>query len=310
MALARAITWVESTRPDHRQAADKLLQALLSQPLKGALRIGVTGPPGAGKSSLIERFGLYALKAGLRLAVLAIDPVSPLGGGALLGDKTRMPDLARRPEVFIRPSPAASHAANLARRSWETLILLEAADFELIFIETVGSGQSGVEIADLVDMIWLVITPGGGDELQGIKRGIMELADLVLINKADGPLEEAAKRTRVDYQRALDLLGRRNEFWQPQALQCSAQTGLNMPEIEAALNIFTASLNQPGRKAALRAQQARACLQHEMIEAIFQYLKANPKLRMALTEAERLVADGKTTPWAAMHGVLDQVFAS
>ncbi len=192
-ALARAVTLVESTRPDHRRAAEALIGALLPA-TGGATRIGITGPPGAGKSTFIERFGLAGIARGHRIAVLAVDPGSQRGGGAILGDKTRMAELARAPSAFIRPSSAGKQKGGVARRTREAILVCEAAGFDTVLVETVGAGQSETAVADMVDMFLLILPPAAGDELQGIKRGIIELADLVLVNKADGALVDHASR--------------------------------------------------------------------------------------------------------------------
>jgi len=201
-ALARAITLVESSRPDHRDRAERLIEALLPETGE-AVRIGISGPPGAGKSTFIERFGLAGIALGRRIAVLAVDPASKRGGGAILGDKTRMAELARAAEAFIRPSSAGDSRGGIARRTREAILLCEAAGFDAVFVESIGVGQAETAVAEIVDMFVLILPPAGGDELQGIKRGIVELADLVLVNKADGDLAAAAHRTAADYASAL-----------------------------------------------------------------------------------------------------------
>jgi LAO/AO transport system kinase len=190
-ALARAITLVESVRPDHRAEATRLLDTLKGSG-RSALRIGLSGTPGVGKSTFIEAFGMFLIDQGLRVAVLAVDPSSARSGGSILGDKTRMERLAREPDAFIRPSPAQSHLGGVARRTREAVALCEAAGFDVVLIETVGVGQSETMVAGMADLFLLLIAPAGGDELQGVKRGIMEMADLILVNKADGALKETA----------------------------------------------------------------------------------------------------------------------
>jgi LAO/AO transport system kinase len=206
-ALSRAITLVESTRADHREAARALLDALRGR--GDALRLGLSGPPGVGKSTFIEGFGLRLIARGLRIAVLAVDPSSARSGGSILGDKTRMERLSRAPQAFIRPSPSGGALGGVARRTREASALCEAAGYDAILIETVGVGQSEIMVADMTDVFALLIAPGGGDELQGVKRGVMEIADLVVVNKADGELKKVANRTRADYEGALRLLRRR-----------------------------------------------------------------------------------------------------
>src|SRR6202030_2522909 len=204
-ALARAITLVESSRSDHRDKAERIIEALLPETGK-AVRIGISGPPGAGKSTFIERFGLAGIALGRRIAVLAVDPASKRGGGAILGDKTRMAELARAPEAFIRPSSAGDRAGGVATRTREAILLCEAAGFDAVLVETVGVGQSETAVAEIVDFFVLILPPASGDELQGIKRGVVELADLVLVNKADGELAAAARRSAADYANAVRLL--------------------------------------------------------------------------------------------------------
>src|SRR5690606_29753803 len=204
-ALARAITLVESRRVADQEAAEKLLLAILPQTGR-AVRLGISGTPGVGKSSFIERFGLLLTGQGKKVAVLAIDPSSQLSGGSILGDKTRMEKLARDPNAFIRPTPAGAALGGVARRTREAMLLTEAAGFDVVLIETVGVGQSETTVAGMVDMFLLLLAPGGGDDLQGIKRGIMELADLVIINKADGDLLPKARLAAADYRMALQLM--------------------------------------------------------------------------------------------------------
>jgi len=238
-ALAQAITLVESTHPDHRVQAEDLLAQLLPA-TGGALRLGITGVPGVGKSTFIEAFGAHLIDAGRRVAVLAVDPSSQVNRGSILGDKTRMAELARNPAAFIRPSPAGQTLGGVARRTREAMLVCEAAGFDVVIVETVGVGQSETAVAEMADVFVLLLQPGGGDELQGFKRGIMELADLFVITKADGELEAAAARAAAEYQGALGLLrpgrgdGTASPDWRPPVLQCSAVTGSGIPEVWAA----------------------------------------------------------------------------
>ena len=204
-ALARAITLIESTRPDHRRDAEALLERLLPH-CGGATRLGISGAPGVGKSTFIEAFALALVEAGHKIAVLAVDPSSARGGGAILGDKTRMEDLARGDAAFIRPSPSGGTLGGLARRTREAMLACEAAGYDVVIVETVGVGQSEIAVRDVADMFILLMQPGGGDELQGLKRGIVEIADLLVVTKADGDLEAAAGRARAAYRSALGLL--------------------------------------------------------------------------------------------------------
>src|SRR5689334_1629545 len=253
-ALAQAITLVESTRPDHRERADALLAALLPHTGK-SVRLGITGVPGVGKSTFIERFGLSLLERGRSLAVLAIDPSSKRGGGSILGDKTRMEELSRRTAAFIRPSPAGATLGGVARRTRETMLLVEAAGFDTVIVETVGVGQSETAVADMVDLFIVLLLPAGGDDLQGIKRGVIELADLIVVNKADGDLKATARRSVADYQHALRMLRSPTAGWTPEVTTCSALTGAGVAEIWTVVERFLSAVGRPGI-ARRRAEQA------------------------------------------------------
>jgi len=244
-ALARAITLVESTRADHRAEANALLGALLPHAGK-SVRLGITGVPGVGKSTFIEAFGLHVIGEGHRIAVLAIDPSSKRGGGSILGDKTRMEQLARSEAAFIRPSPAGTTLGGVARRTREAMLVSEAAGFDVILVETVGVGQSETAVADMVDMFLLLLAPAGGDELQGIKRGIVELADLLVVTKADGDLAAAAGRTQAEYQHALRLLRPTVAGWTPSVLLTSAATGKGIAEVWQAVGRYRAAVEKGG----------------------------------------------------------------
>ena len=220
-ALARAITLIESTRSDHHVEANRLLEALMPH-TGNSIRVGISGAPGVGKSTFIEALGNHVIDQGHKVAVLTVDPSSAISGGSILGDKTRMETLARRPEAYVRPSPSGNTLGGVTRRSRETLLLCEAAGFDVIFVETVGVGQSETRVAEMTDMFVLLLQPGAGDELQGIKRGIMELADLVLINKADGPLKRIAEESSVEFRNALRLLRPRIEGWKVPVQTCSS----------------------------------------------------------------------------------------
>ena len=230
-ALARAITLVESGRADHRAQATELLAALGTQ--KQALRIGLSGTPGVGKSTFIESFGLMLTGQGLRVAVLAVDPSSSRSGGSILGDKTRMDLLSRDPAAFIRPSPSQTHLGGVARRTREAVALCEAAGFDVVLIETVGVGQSETVVAQMSDLFLLLLAPAGGDELQGVKRGIMEMADVIVVNKADGDLKATAMRTQADYAGALRLMRKRPQDPEgyPRAMTVSALEQRGLPEV-------------------------------------------------------------------------------
>jgi LAO/AO transport system kinase len=303
-ALARAITLIESSREDHRRDAVALLEAVLPQTGR-AMRLGITGVPGVGKSTFIEAFGLHLIGEGHRVAVLAIDPSSKRSGGSILGDKTRMEALARHPSAFIRPSPTRGTLGGVARRTREAMLLVEAAGFDVVVVETVGVGQSETAVADMVDMFLLLLAPGGGDELQGLKKGIVELADALVVNKADGDLKAAAARTAADYANALRLLHPASAAWRPPVLQCSALRGEGIADIwETALR-YRAAMERSGRWAERRAAQARAWLWAELSDTLMAALQAHPGVKKRLAALEAEVAAGRLTPPAAAAELLD-----
>jgi GTPase len=303
-ALARAITLVESGRSEDRAAAEALMAAL--PPRSGeTLRIGIAGAPGVGKSTLIEALGLHVIAQGRRLAVLAVDPSSPISGGSILGDKTRMTELSRADAAFIRPSPAAGRLGGVARRTAEAVRLCEAAGYERILIETVGLGQSETAVADLVDLVLLLVPPGGGDELQGIKRGIVEISDLIAVTKADGPRVEEAGRTAADYQHALRLMRPADATWVPTARTCSALTGAGIAELWTEIERFGGGIG-PAGLAARRAEQAVRQFTAEIEEELKARLAgAGLGGRLAALEAE--VQAGRLTARAAARALIDEL---
>jgi LAO/AO transport system kinase len=302
-ALARAITLAESTRPDHREKAERLVEALLPETGKAA-RIGISGPPGAGKSTFIERFGLEGIKLGRCVAVLAVDPASKRGGGAILGDKTRMSELARSPGTFIRPSSAGDRAGGVARRTREAILLCEAAGFDTVLVETVGVGQAETAVAEIVDMFVLILPPAAGDELQGIKRGVVELADLVLVNKADGELAAAAQRSAADYASAVRLLRPLLPEWEVPVYAVSALEGTGIRGVWNEVAHFRAALEQSGAWSRRRAEQARAALWSEIGDSLLHQFRAAPAVAPRLTEVEEQVMAGTRTPTAAAGALL------
>ncbi len=302
-ALAQAITLVESTRSDHRERADALLAEILPHTGK-SVRLGITGVPGVGKSTLIERFGLGLIDAGRSLAVLAIDPSSKRGGGSILGDKTRMEELSRREAAFIRPSPAGATLGGVARRTREAMLLLEAAGFDTVIVETVGVGQSETAVADMVDMFIVLLLPGGGDDLQGIKRGVIELADLIVVNKADGDLKATAQRSAADYQHALRMLRSPTQGWTPEVKTCSAATGEDVMAIWEVVGRFVAAVGEKG-VARRRAEQARAWMWNEVGETLLAELRKHAEVKRLVGGLEREVEGGRTTPAAAARRMLE-----
>ena len=274
----------------------------------GAVRIGISGPPGAGKSTFIERFGLDGIACGRRVAVLAVDAASKRGGGAILGDKTRMVELARSPAAFIRPSSAAAARGGVARRTREAILLCEAAGFDAVLVETVGVGQAETAVAEIVDMFVLILPPAGGDELQGIKRGIFELADLVLVNKADGELAAAARRSVADYASALRLIRPPLPEWEVPVRAVSALEGTGIDEVWAEVERFHTVLECTGAWSQRRAAQARAALWAEIGDSLLDCFRATPTVAQRLASLEAEVIAGTRTPTAAARQLLAMFF--
>jgi LAO/AO transport system kinase len=301
-ALARAITTVESTLPEHRVQADALLAEL--RPDAGhAVRVGISGPPGAGKSTFIEAFGLHLLALGRKPAVLAVDPSSPVSGGSILGDKTRMELLARDERAFIRPSPSGGTLGGVARRTREASFVCEAAGFDTVLIETVGVGQSETAVAEMVDLFMLLLPPAGGDELQGIKKGIVELADLVVINKADGDLAAAAGRTASDYAAALHMLRPASSAWHPPVLTISALERRGIDGVWTAIEAHRAAIG-PAGIATRRAAQAKATLWREISDLVRETLVGEPALAALVESLETKVSQGLESPYGAAGRVV------
>ena len=302
-ALAQAITLIESTRPADRAKAEALLDDLLPR-TGGAVRIGITGAPGAGKSTFIEAFGLYLIGQGHKVAVLAVDPSSARSGGSILGDKTRMEQLAHAEGSFIRPTPSGGALGGVARRTREAMLACEAAGFDVVIVETVGVGQSETAVADMVDIFLLLIQPGAGDDLQGIKRGIMELADLVLVNKADGALRDAAGRSQAEYRAALHLMRPRSPRWSPQVLLCSALEGSGIDAVWAAVGAYREALGET-ELATRRAVQARAWMWSEVRDSLVARLVADDAVNALAARLEAEVAAGALTPGSAARRLLE-----
>ena len=302
-ALARAITLTESRRPDHQEQAEALLERLL--PATGnAIRLGISGAPGAGKSTFIEALGQHVIEQGRKIAVLAVDPSSRRSGGAILGDKTRMQRLAQAPAAFIRPSPAGTTLGGIARRTREAALVCEAAGFEVIVIETVGVGQSETAVADMVDGFLLLLAPGGGDDLQGIKRGIVELADLLVINKADGDLLPAARRAKADYRAALHLLRPATAAWTPEVLTCSALHGEGIEQVWGAVLRHRQALEDEGELAARRERQTESWLLAEVQALLLDTLRRDPATAGLLAELQGAVRAEELLPPHAARRLL------
>ena len=303
-ALARSITLVESSRPEHRRAAEALLDAVAGR-ASSSLRVAVSGAPGAGKSTFIEALGRLLIAEDRRPAVLAVDPSSSLSGGSILGDKTRMSELARHPAAFVRPSPTGGIYGGVARRTPEVILLCEAAGFDPVVVETVGVGQSEAAVASMVDMLVLLVLPGSGDELQGIKRGIMELADLVLVNKADGAQEERAAATASEYASAASLLRGRWRGWRLPVRACSALTGRGVSCAWTDMQRFRAELGAEIRTN--REEQALRWLWSEVEAGLRDALGEDPELRLARSRMEEAVRGGELAAPVAAARLLRRV---
>lgn len=302
-ALARAITLVESAAPEHRAAAERLLAAL-APAAGGARRIGVSGPPGVGKSTFLDGFGCYLTARGRRVAVLAVDPSSAVSGGSILGDKARMQRLAQDPRAFVRPSPSGAALGGVARRTREALLLCEAAGFDLIFVETVGTGQSETAVAGITDTFLLLFQPGSGDELQGMKRGILEAADIVAVTKADGALLPRAREAVQSLSAALRLFGPRPGGWRPVALAISAHQSTGFAELWELLEAHRALLAADGGLDRRRRAQRLRWLEELIEERLREEFHSHPRVverRAALSED---VAAGRVPPAAAAEELL------
>lgn len=304
-ALARAITLAESTRRDHREVARAAIDALLPAP-GSAVRVGVSGAPGVGKSTFIDGLGRHLVESGHRVAVLAVDPSSTRSGGSILGDKTRMGELVRDPRAFIRPSPSGGTLGGVARRTRDAMLLCEAFGFDVVVIETVGVGQSETAVDDLVDVFVLLVQPGAGDELQAVKRGAIELADLVVVTKADGELAPAAQRASVEYRRALRLLRPKHPGLQPVVITTSAVSDTGLDEVWTAVLAHRNHLRAAGAFESRRAEQARAWFWSELTEEVLAAFRTTPAIRRRLPEIERDVARGQTSPSAAVRMLIGE----
>jgi LAO/AO transport system kinase len=303
-ALARAITLLESTRTDQAVLGQQVLEELVPYTGK-AVRVGVTGPPGVGKSTFIEALGLHLLDLGHRVAVLAVDPTSPVSGGSILGDKTRMERLAQQPAAFIRPSPSGGTLGGVAHRTREAMLVVEAAGHDVVVVETVGIGQSEVAVASMVDFFAVLLQPGAGDSLQGIKKGVLELADALVVTKADGDQRALATRTRAEHEQALGLLRPASPHWRPRVLVTSAVEGRGIPEVWRAVLEHRAALEAGGELEARRREQAKAWLWALVEEGLFAAFRTHPEVERRIPALERDVESRKTTPAAAARALLE-----
>ncbi|MGB0505006.1 MAG: methylmalonyl Co-A mutase-associated GTPase MeaB [Pikeienuella sp.] len=304
-ALARAITLVESTRADHRAQAQALIGALYKD-TGHAIRLGLSGTPGVGKSTFTEGFGMMLVEQGLKVAVLAVDPSSARTGGSILGDKTRMDRLSRHRSAFIRPSPSQAALGGVARRTREAIILCEAAGYDVVMVETVGVGQSETMVADMTDLFLLLLAPAGGDELQGVKRGIMEIADLIVVNKADGDLKNTAIRTAADYAGALRLMRGRPQDPEgyPNAMTVSALAETGLSDVWDSLKTLDDWRRAEGWRDSNRRAQAARWLRFELEEGLKRAFSEHPAVAAATPGLEKAVADGDLSPESAAEKLL------
>jgi LAO/AO transport system kinase len=303
-AIARTITLLESTRADHAERGQQILDALVPD-TGGALRLGITGPPGVGKSTFIEALGLHLLGRGHRVAVLAVDPSSPVTGGSILGDKTRMERLAQRNEAFIRPSPSSGTLGGVAQRTRESMLVCEAAGYDVVIVETVGIGQSEVTVAGMVDFFLVLLQPGSGDELQGIKKGVLELADGLVVNKADGDVRPLAERARQEFERALSLLRPLSPSWRPRVLAASGHTGDGVDAVWQMVLAHRDALRASGEAEARRREQTRAWMWSLVEEGLRRAFRAHPGVASRIGALEADVQALRTTPARAARALLD-----
>ena len=305
--LSQAVTLVESQLPEHQTVAQEVITGCL--PYAGnSVRIGITGVPGSGKSTSIDTFGLHVLGRGGKRAVLAIDPSSERSKGSILGDKTRMERLSQQKNAFIRPSPSAGSLGGVARKTRETIILCEAAGFDTIFVETVGVGQSETAVHSMVDFFLLIQLAGTGDELQGIKRGIMEMADGIVINKADGNNIEKAKLAQAHFRNALHLFPPSPSGWTPQVLTYSGYYEIGIDEVWKMIDDYTAFVKQNGYFDRKRREQSKYWLTETIDEQLRAHFYQNPDIARLLAEKERMVLDAEESPFTAAQEILDNYF--
>ncbi|MEN8184774.1 MAG: methylmalonyl Co-A mutase-associated GTPase MeaB [Myxococcota bacterium] len=307
--VAKTITLLESTRKDLAALGQAVLEELVPH-TGGAVRVGITGTPGVGKSSFIEALGLLLVGSGHRVGVLAVDPSSPVSGGSILGDKTRMEALSREAGAFIRPSPSAGSLGGVAHRTREAMLVCEAAGYDVVIVETVGVGQSEAAVASMVDFFAVLLQPGAGDELQGIKKGVLELADALVVHKCDGELASLAGRTRLEHAHALQLMRPSSRNWAPRVLTASARTGAGIPEFWATVEAHREALRESGELERRRRLQSRAWMWTLVEEGLHELLRTHPALAVRIPLLEKEVEAQRITPAAAARALLDGLRSS
>jgi GTPase len=303
-ALARAITLIESRRADHQASARELVQALLPATGK-AVRVGITGSPGVGKSTTIDALGMFLIGQGHKVAVLAVDPSSARTGGSILGDKTRMAQLAASDHAFIRPSPSSGTLGGVAAKTREAMLLCEAAGFDVVLVETVGIGQSETAVCDMTDFFLALMLPGGGDELQGIKKGLVELADMIAINKADGDNLKRANITAADYRGALHILAPRSEHWHPPVVTYSALSGKGIAELWQKILDHRTAMTASGDFGVRRREQQVKWMWSMLEQRMLARLRTEASVRAKVKKIEAEVADGRVTPALAAEHIIE-----
>jgi LAO/AO transport system kinase len=300
--IARAITLIESRRSDHQKAARRLVQELL--PLTGkAIRVGITGAPGVGKSTTIDALGTFLTSKGRKVAVLAVDPSSTRSGGSILADKTRMPRLSSDADAFVRPSPSSGTLGGVAAKTRESMLICEAAGFDVVLVETIGTGQSETIVADMTDFFLVLMLPGAGDELQGLKKGVIEIADMLAINKADGDNVKRAQAAAAEYRAALHILNPRSPTWSPPVVTYSALTGAGIAELWDSILDHRQRMTNSGELDARRREQQVKWMWAMLEERVFARLKSDPALRAKLPRIEAAVAAGRMSPAIAVEEI-------
>jgi LAO/AO transport system kinase len=300
--IARAITLVESRRSDHQKAARRLVQELMASTGK-AIRVGITGAPGVGKSTTIDALGTFLTGKGHKVAVLAVDPSSTRSGGSILADKTRMPRLSSDGNAFVRPSPSSGTLGGVATKTRESMLICEAAGYDVVLVETIGTGQSETMVADMTDFFLVLMLPGAGDELQGLKKGVIEIADMIAINKADGDNIKRAQAAAAEYRAALHILNPRSQSWSPPVVTYSALTGVGIAELWDSILDHRERMGKAGELDARRREQQVKWMWAMLEERVFARLKSNPALRAKLPRIEAAVAAGRMSPALAVEEI-------